>query len=97
MRDRPHSGRDGVVDDKQVIVRIERHLVRIERPLGLTRRLNQFLGEYARRVPIAEADGADDAGGSNDEAIHKMAAREKQVIIFHMSKSPLWVSTVEGE
>src|SRR5687768_23916 len=66
MRDLTHRWADRVVDDQQIVVSIQRQLVRVERPLGLTGRL-QEIGEYARR-----------AKGSNPQrnAGHKTSAIE---------------------
>jgi hypothetical protein len=49
VRDLADGGRDGVVDDEQVVVGVQRELVRVERPLGLPRRADQLLGEQAAR------------------------------------------------
>ena len=52
-RDRSHRRSDGVIDDQQVIVRVERHLVGVERAFGLRRRLNKLFGENARHKEAA--------------------------------------------
>src|SRR5438093_8211897 len=45
--DLAHGGRHAVVDDNQVIVCVERQVVGVERPFGLLRRANEFLGKCA--------------------------------------------------
>ena len=45
--DLAHAGRDPVVDDQQVVVGVEREMVRIIRSLGLRRRPGQRLGKGA--------------------------------------------------
>jgi hypothetical protein len=42
------GGRESVVDGDEVVVRVERELVGIERPLGLARRERELLGKEAR-------------------------------------------------
>ena len=45
VRDLSHSGRDGVVDDQQVIVSVQGERVRIERAFSLPWRSSQFFGK----------------------------------------------------
>jgi hypothetical protein len=59
VRDLADGRRDGAVDDEQVVVRVERHLVGVERPLGLGGCAGEFLGEQARR---GEGGGPQGAG-----------------------------------
>src|SRR5262245_66094152 len=47
VRDLADGGRDAVVDDDQVVVGVERELVRVEGALGLRRRAREFVGEGA--------------------------------------------------
>jgi hypothetical protein len=60
--------RDGVVDDQQVVVGVQRQLVGVERPLGLLRGAHQFVGEGARR-------GQEDAAGCGQPAQEAPAGR----------------------
>ena len=43
----PTRRRDGVVDDQEVVVGVERQLVGIERPLGGGAGFDELLGEHA--------------------------------------------------
>ena len=49
--------RDAVVDDEQVVVGVERELVRIKRPLGLPGRAHQLVGEQAAGREGGRAQG----------------------------------------
>src|SRR5262249_17301846 len=77
---RAHGRRDRVVYDQQVVVGVERHLVRVERPFGLSRRLDQLLGENAWREQGADSDGAGCPGRANAQ---KMSSSPKEVVVIH--------------
>ena len=50
-------GRHAVVHDDEVVVGIERELIRVERPHGLLRRARQSLGEGSRDGEHRRAEG----------------------------------------
>jgi hypothetical protein len=71
-----------VVDDQQVIVGVERHLVRIEWPLGLRWGLHQLLSKRAGRHQSGDADCPD------RRAAQEMPAGVNPLGCFHGLKSP---------
>ena len=72
------GGRGRIADDDQVVVDVEREGVRIERPLGLTRRQDQLLGEEAGRRP--ERGGPDRPDGY---AAEEPPAGGELVVVLH--------------
>src|SRR3954467_14980435 len=57
VRNLSDSRRQTIVDHDQVIVGIERQLVRIKRPFGLSRRFQQLLRKRAGDKPGGRANG----------------------------------------
>ena len=74
MRHVPHGGSDGIVDDEQVIVGIERQLGRVIWPFLDARRAGQFLGEGT-----AGCEGR----GAEGERAEKSAAAGKHHGVVH--------------
>ena len=62
MRDLADARRDGVVEDQQVVIGIERQLVRIKRPLGRHgRRAGELLGKHPRHRKGCHSGGGEGA------------------------------------
>ena len=57
------GGRDRVIDDNQVIIRVQRQVIGIEGAFGLLRRSHQILGEGAGSQKM----GCGDGGGGDAE------------------------------
>src|SRR5262249_48621489 len=68
------GGREGIVDDDQVVVGVQRQLVGVERSLGLPRSADQLLGERA-----ADREG----GRTQSETTQKGTTSRKQKGIAH--------------
>jgi hypothetical protein len=79
VRDRADCRRDSIVDDQQVVIRVEGHLVRVEGPLRCRRRhlQGQGLGEQSRGVEQGDP-------GARAEAAKELTPRRKQVTLRHL-------------
>ena len=53
MGDLPDRGRDRIADNDQIVISVQRELVRIERAHGHLRRSRQLFGKEARHGKIA--------------------------------------------
>ena len=84
MRDLANRGRDVVVDDDQVVIRIERQMIGIERPLGLRRRERERFGEAAGTLQKA---GIASPAAETAAVFEKRSTRTKRLEVHSWFKA----------
>src|SRR5205823_9073319 len=82
VRDFAYRGRQAVVDDNQIVVCIQRQLIGIKGPFGLSRRFQQLLRKRARDKP---------GGRSNSDSAKKGSPRANRATgKFHIDALQAW-------
>ena len=77
----PTAGVSRIADDDQVVVRVERQLVGIKRPLRHRRRPIKLLGKHPRRKHRYRTGG--------QAAFEQISARQQHLEVLHWMGSPV--------
>src|SRR6478752_4468242 len=82
IRDLAHTGSQLVIDDQEIVVRIQRQLVRIKRPLGLGWRLHQLLGKHPGNIQRRSKGGRAAQKQTTRQKLNTWRGHEKFLALF---------------